>query len=187
MGENPAFAYPGLAKDRLCKSDYLHRGAPHKDCSACDSTGLARLPSSEARGPSRFIVHDGSIASGNSIIEDAKMRDEFRRHYQGLLCYEMEAAAVAYQLRPLVIRGITSYCDSHRSNRYINYAAALAAAVARQVLYYKKAHVINMPMSCEWKETGARLKNSYLLGYQNPESSHSDVPPVSSRNPWPTI
>ena len=135
---NPAFAYPGLDKDRLYQSNYTHQGQPHTDCMLCGSEGLARQNLSWERGPLQFVVHKGSIASANSILEDATMREEIQKHYEGVLCYEMEAAAVANLLRPLVIRGVADYCDSHRSNKFINYAAATAAVVARQFLYYKK-------------------------------------------------
>ncbi|MCJ1324005.1 hypothetical protein MMC10_000667 [Thelotrema lepadinum] len=147
-----AFTYPGLDQDRLYASDHLHRGEPHTNCTSCGFEGLARNNLSDERGKYKFKVHKGSIASANSILEDAKMRDEIQKHWQGVLCYDMEAAAVAYQLRPLVVRGIVDYCDSHRSNKFIGYAAATAASVAKQILFYKRPSVKRiqaMPMSKE--------------------------------------
>ena len=47
----------------------------------------------------------------------------------------MEAAGVIDETRCLVIRGISDYSDSHKTGLWQNYAAATAAAFAKQFLF----------------------------------------------------
>ncbi|KAF3102925.1 hypothetical protein TWF706_005051 [Orbilia oligospora] len=47
----------------------------------------------------------------------------------------MEAAGLMDELPSLVIRGICDYCDSHKNKRWQNYAALVAAAFARELLF----------------------------------------------------
>ena len=47
----------------------------------------------------------------------------------------MEAAGVLGRQNCLVIRGIADYADSHKNLKWRGYAAATAAAVAREILY----------------------------------------------------
>jgi hypothetical protein len=53
-----------------------------------------------------------------------------------VLCFEMEAAGLMNYLPCLVIRGICDYADSHKNKRWQGYAAAAAAAYARELLQY---------------------------------------------------
>ena len=47
---------------------------------------------------------------------------------------EMEAAGLINNFGCAVIRGICDYADSHKNNGWQNYAAATAAACAKEVL-----------------------------------------------------
>jgi nucleoside phosphorylase len=70
------------------------------------------------------------------VIEDAELRDRISARCGRPLCVEMEAADVAVNLnrRCLVIRGISDYADSHKSNLWQSYAAGTAAAFTRELL-----------------------------------------------------
>ena len=81
-----------------------------------------------------FVVHFGRIASGDSVIKDAVLRDLIRFRCDGALCVEMEAAGVRVRRRCLVIRDISNYADSHKSDMWRSYAAGKAAAFARELL-----------------------------------------------------
>lgn len=82
-------------------------------------------------------VHYGLIASGNQVIEDAEIRDSLDRRYDGnVLCVEMEAAGLMNNFPCIVIRGICHYADSQKSKNWEEYAAAVAAAFAKELLQY---------------------------------------------------
>lgn len=49
-------------------------------------------------------------------------------------CFEMEAAGLMDHFPCLVVRGICDYCDSHKNKRWQPYAAATAAAYAKELL-----------------------------------------------------
>lgn len=86
------------------------------------------------RGSQEIIVHYGTIASGNQVIKDGVTRDRLSSELGGVLCFEMEAAGLMNSFPCLVIRGICDYADSHKNKRWQPYAAAAAAACAKEVL-----------------------------------------------------
>jgi len=51
-----------------------------------------------------------------------------------VLCFEMEAAGLMDNFPCLVVRGICDYADSHKNNLWQGYAAAMAAAYAKELL-----------------------------------------------------
>ncbi|KAL5343573.1 hypothetical protein BJX70DRAFT_385361 [Aspergillus crustosus] len=83
-----------------------------------------------------FQVFFGTIASGNQVIKDGITRDENNSKLGGVLCFEIEATGVVNQLPSLVIRGICDYADSHKNKTFQPFAAATAAACAREILSY---------------------------------------------------
>jgi ankyrin repeat protein len=60
-------------------------------------------------------------------------RDEVAQRHSAL-CFEMEAAGMMDNAQCLPIRGISDYSDSHKSKAWQEYAAATAAAYARELL-----------------------------------------------------
>ncbi|MCJ1271298.1 hypothetical protein MMC22_011198 [Lobaria immixta] len=125
-----SFSYPGLEHDKLFKSTYRHVGEPN--CSSCESSQLTeRLP----RVNQDLIFHQGTIVSGDAIMNDPQRRDEISQRHHGALCFDMEAAGVMDHKRCLVIRGIADYADSHINFMWQNYAAGTAAAFAREFLF----------------------------------------------------
>ncbi|GAB1202930.1 hypothetical protein APSETT445_001554 [Aspergillus pseudonomiae] len=123
----PGYIYQGANYDRLFYSDCIHKNGT-KDCGGCD-------PEKEIKRPERLdqdpCIHYGTIASGNKVIKDAKVRDLLAKN---CLCFEMEAAGLMNQFPCLVIRGICDYCDTHKNDRWQKYAAATAAAYAKELL-----------------------------------------------------
>jgi nucleoside phosphorylase len=83
----------------------------------------------------RVVVHRGTVASGELVIKDAGLRDQLANKY-GLLCFETEAADILADFPCLVIRGISDYCDSHKNDLWHEFAAATAAAYARQLFFH---------------------------------------------------
>ena len=80
-------------------------------------------------------VHYGLIASGNQVIKSAVFRDRLNKDLGGdVLCVEMEAAGLMNNFPCIVIRGICDYADSHKNKTWQPYAAATAAACAKELL-----------------------------------------------------
>jgi nucleoside phosphorylase len=80
------------------------------------------------------VVHYGTIASGNQVIKDSITRDRLSQELNGALCFEMEAAGLMNSFPCLVIRGMCDYADEHKNKSWQPYAAATAAAWAKQFL-----------------------------------------------------
>ena len=121
------FGHPGSEEDTLYQSNYEHAGS-----ATCDDCDRAKMIKRESRPNSVF--HQGTIASGDTVVKDARLRDEIGRQCHGAKCVEMEAAGVIDQTHCLVIRGIADYADSHKNEIWQPYAAATAAAFAREML-----------------------------------------------------
>ena len=129
------FERPDSSHDMLFKSEYKHVDKDDTTCSQCSKDHIIE------RDPSDLpAFHRGPIASGNKVIQDAEKRDKLSDKYQHAICFDMEAAGVLLETNCLVIRGISDYADSHKSYRWHNYAAATAAAFARQLLYDMPPH-----------------------------------------------
>ncbi|KAJ5118395.1 Disease resistance protein [Penicillium atrosanguineum] len=129
------FKFPSTANDYLYPSHYTHKqdGVSCAD-GGCDPKQRIERPNDE-EGEPFIIVHRGTIASGELVIKDAKQRDDLAQEH-GVLCFEMEAAGALADLPCMVIRGISDYCDSHKNDQWHGYAAAVAAAYARQLFFH---------------------------------------------------
>ncbi|KAK4870406.1 hypothetical protein LT330_004754 [Penicillium expansum] len=129
------FKFPGAENDHLYPSDYEHQqeGISCED-GACDKNQrIKRLIDEEE--DSFIVVHRGTIASGEMVIKDARKRDDLAQENE-VLCFEMEAAGALADFPCMVIRGISDYCDSHKNDEWHGYAAAVAAAYARQLFFH---------------------------------------------------
>ncbi|UKZ53658.1 hypothetical protein TrVGV298_007455 [Trichoderma virens] len=102
-----------------------------ESCRFCDKTKAIQ------RTPRDMRVHYGLIASGNQVIKSATHRDKLNKDLSGkLLCIEMEAAGLMNNFPCIIIRGICDYADSHKNKDWQEYAAAIAAAFAKELLGY---------------------------------------------------
>jgi nucleoside phosphorylase len=125
----PDFTREAAGPDTLFATTYDHEegGAT---CRLCNQSYLV------AREPRRqgVVVHYGTIASGNQVVKSAAERENLSAKLDGVYCFEMEAAGLMNSFPCLVIRGICDYADSHKNKRWQAYAAATAAACAKEVL-----------------------------------------------------
>jgi nucleoside phosphorylase len=124
------FAYPGTQHDRLYEEKYDHPTG-QATCSSCDVSRLTKRKLRPLKDPA---VHYGLIASGDRAMNHGPTRDQLRKELD-VLCFETEAAGLMDNFPCLVIRGICDYADSHNDKRWQPYAAAMAAAYARELLY----------------------------------------------------
>lgn len=128
------FAHPGLESDKLFRAAYHHVGEDRSNCVACEGSELIQRPSRIEDDKNGLVFHRGRIATGNSVIRDGELRDQISARCGGARCVEMEAAGVDVHRRCLVIRGISDYADSHKSDVWRSYAAGNAAAFTRELL-----------------------------------------------------
>ncbi|KAB8207307.1 Phosphorylase superfamily protein [Aspergillus parasiticus SU-1] len=133
------FTYPGQERDYLFRADYDHEGS-NPTCENCDS---ARTVDRKVRMQNTPVVHYGTIASGNQVIKHGQTRDRIAQQ-QGILCFEMEAAGLMDNFPCLVIRGICDYADSHKNKDWQEYAAATAAAYAKEFISMTPARQVEI-------------------------------------------
>ncbi|KAL8365450.1 hypothetical protein RB595_004317 [Gaeumannomyces hyphopodioides] len=127
------YALPPGETDRLFVTDYQHQRGD-ADCGGCDQTKVVTRRSRPEKERENLIFHQGRIATGNSVVKNAKRRDDISKQCGGVLCIEMEAAGVAVNGNCLVIRGISDYADSHKNDAWKDCAAGHAAAFTRELL-----------------------------------------------------
>lgn len=124
------FQRPPPDSDTLFESIYDH-DQDEKSCEKCDKSKIKRR---EPRSNSGVVVHYGTIASGNKTVKNARTRDHFSNEPGNVLCFETEAAGLMNNFDCLVIRGIADYADSHKNDKWQPFAAAAAAAFAKDLL-----------------------------------------------------
>ncbi|KAF2180123.1 purine and uridine phosphorylase [Zopfia rhizophila CBS 207.26] len=123
------FGYQGAEYDQLFEATYDHERGD--TCDGCDQDRvIKRLPARTDPAPR---IHYGNIASGNEVMKHGVTRDRIANE-EGVLCFEMEAAGLMDSFPCLVIRGICDYADFHKNKRWQPYAAATAAAFAKELL-----------------------------------------------------
>jgi nucleoside phosphorylase len=135
------FTHRGQQQDRLFQAEYEHVGSGN----TCDDCDPGKLVARSARATDDPIVHYGLIASGNQVMKHGRTRDRLAKEL-GIICFEMEAAGLMDKFPCLVIRGICDYADSHKNKQWQEYAAATAAAYAKEILSVIPAsHVAKTP------------------------------------------
>jgi len=128
---------------RPCTSDRLFQASyEHEDGTQCISHDQSCEVSRPDRNPGDIRIHYSTILSGDLVIKSAKIRDQLSCKFHGALCFEMGAAGLMDVFLCLVIRGICNYSDSHKNNDWQEYAAATAAAYAREILLSMAERVV---------------------------------------------
>ncbi|SCV34431.1 uncharacterized protein FFB14_04898 [Fusarium fujikuroi] len=124
---------PCASTDRLYKANAAHEEGEGIGCN--QSCGNHNLVHRDDRGDDENnpAIHCGLIASGNSLMKDALLRDKLSAKH-GILCFEMEAAGLMNHFPCVVVRGICDYADSHKNDQWQEYAAMVAAAYTKDLL-----------------------------------------------------
>lgn len=115
--------------DCLFQAEYDHIGS--NTCIKCDRSKVVARPPREHQEP---VIHYGLIGSANLVVKNGMLRDQLARDL-GVYCLEMGAAGVLSDFPCLLIRGISDYADSHKNTEWQGYAAAVAAAYAKELLF----------------------------------------------------
>ncbi|KAK2590661.1 hypothetical protein QQS21_011661 [Conoideocrella luteorostrata] len=126
---------PDPTSDRLYQSDFLYPAYNVAHCTdVCGADGRTLIIRLERRqDEDNPAIHYGMIASADTLMKDAKIRDRLAAE-KNVLCFEMEAAGLMNILPCLVIRGICDYSDTHKNKDWQGYAAMTAAAYAKDLL-----------------------------------------------------
>ncbi|KAL7955617.1 hypothetical protein V8C34DRAFT_237569 [Trichoderma compactum] len=140
------YTYPSSTQDRLFLATYPHS----PEMATCDGCDMSMLIYRVPRMDNHPVIHYGSVASGNQVMKDAISRDEIAEELNAI-CFEMEAAGLVDALPCLVIRGICDYSDSHKNKQWQEYAAATAAAYAKELLIEAIPVAVTepLPKSCD--------------------------------------
>ncbi|KAF1737862.1 Vegetative incompatibility protein HET-E-1 [Beauveria bassiana] len=155
------FARPGPEQDILFDASYDHATNEFEEggCSRCDPDRTRSRQPREAQDP---VVHYGSIAPTCHLTRNGAGRDQFARKH-GILCFEKEENGLRDATEWLVIRGISDYADSHSSDIWHAWAAATAAAYAREVLSFVPAASKTIPLAANAYAEAAAVLNALLL------------------------
>ncbi|KAK3370791.1 nucleoside phosphorylase domain-containing protein [Lasiosphaeria ovina] len=129
------YGKPAPGTDRLFKAHVTHDGeAGCRGAADCVGTPSSlRQRGEKGEHEESPAIHYGLVASANSLMKDALVRDRLAAA-EGVLCFEMEAAGLMNHFPCLVVRGICDYSDSHKNKQWQGYAAMAAAAYARELL-----------------------------------------------------
>lgn len=127
------YAMPDPQSDVLFDASFLHADSGEPCMHSC--VELGRIVKRKPRDPTADhpVIHYGLVASADVLMNDAIMRDYIAKEEQ-ILCFEMEAAGLMDHFQCVVIRGICDYSDTHKNDVWQGYAAATAAAYAREML-----------------------------------------------------
>ncbi|KAJ6014042.1 hypothetical protein N7540_008633 [Penicillium herquei] len=125
-----------VQEDCLYDAEYDH--GESDTCVYCDPLRRITRPSRDYQGP---MIHYGLIASANQVMKDGQLRDQMAKELR-VCCVEMEAAGLMNEFPCIVIRGICDYADSHKNKEWQGYAAAVAAAYAKELLLVVPIHEV---------------------------------------------
>lgn len=95
-------------------------------------------PIPDGYNENRPRIHIGTIASGNTVVKNEKVRNKLKNNFQ-IKAIEMEASGVAdatwlHGKDYFVIRGICDYSNSDKNKIWQPYAAAVAAGFTKELI-----------------------------------------------------
>ncbi|KAK1467542.1 hypothetical protein CCUS01_07073 [Colletotrichum cuscutae] len=123
------YLHQGVQNDRLYDAEFDHP----KGKSSCDQCDSSKLVDRSDRPDDDPRVFYGTIVSADQVMKHGKTRDRIAQEHD-VLCFGVEAAGLMDNFPCLVIRGICDYSDSHKLKDWQPYAAATAAAYAKELL-----------------------------------------------------
>lgn len=153
QGTRAKFEDQGADSDQLYERYFPHpQDKPNELCAKCCDSSFSKQRRRRGEGAVRTVdtpkIHYGNIASGNQLQLSATMRDKIAEEHQ-VICFEMEGAGVIQNHPCLVIRGISDYSDSHKNKKWQSYAAATAAAYAKELLISMEQAVPSRPLAAQ--------------------------------------
>jgi nucleoside phosphorylase len=174
------YSRPYEMPDHLFKSNY--DGHNHTQgaivCTDCDKNEMVVRPERADTSPR---IYYGRIASGNKVMKHGATRERLAQEH-GVLCFEMEAAGLMDGFDCLPIRGICDYSDAHKNKHYQEYAAAVAAAYAKELLAVLAPYAVDpdpiqkpSPASEDEVDVDRRRRLLDSLSYRQINSRHDTI------------
>jgi len=99
---------------------------------------ITEQPSDSTRHNNEPRIFIGTIASGNTLLKDYRIRERLRRDLSAL-AVEMEVSGVAdaswmNEIGYFSVRGICDYCDKTKNDVWQKYASVVAAAYTKALI-----------------------------------------------------
>ncbi|KAI1208538.1 purine and uridine phosphorylase [Annulohypoxylon truncatum] len=127
--------YEAMKDKRHSNGTFVDPGQEYDKLYQDGDDGAESLVERQPRPDSqRTLVWYGSIGSGEKLMKNAARRDELRDRYD-IIGLEMEAAGTMNRIPVGVIRAACDYGDKRKNKEWQPYAAAMAAAYAKAVLF----------------------------------------------------
>ncbi|KAF4333667.1 ankyrin repeat [Fusarium beomiforme] len=123
-------------------------------------------------------VHYGLVASSRHPLRDCETRDILAADY-GILCFETEAFGLPDSGRIQVIRGICGYSGSSLTGEWQGYAAAAAAAYARELIMSMPTAAKPVAREIETRAAASTVLDALLL--TRPEVDRSSLIALKGR------
>lgn len=156
-----AFARPHPEQDILFDASYNHP-TDHPEERGCDHCDPHRIRPRLPRKAQDPVVHYGAIARAQHLARNGTGRDHLARRHD-ILCFEKAPIGPRGDTQYLVIRGISDYADSHGSEIWQAWAAATAAAYAREILSFVPAASKTIPLAVNAYIEAAPILDALLL------------------------
>lgn len=155
--EVPAAKYPGVIRDRLYETSYIHQHRSGVTCEKCNNNletcskscdelkceedkliirnrhSLPEMQDLETVPDHTPSIHFGRFGSANTVMKSGVDRDRMAKADE-VIAFEMESAGVWDQHPTVVIKAACDYADSHKDKDWQSYAAAMAAACMKVFL-----------------------------------------------------
>ena len=118
-------------EDVLFCSNSEHISPEHWGCTQCTKKDIIKRP---LRQDSIYPQIFQAVVVVGGLIQHGLKREEIEQAYPEARAVDMESSGFVEGFESLVVRGISSYADSHKSDEWQAWAAGRAAAVAKKIL-----------------------------------------------------
>ncbi|MCF5736512.1 purine phosphorylase [Pseudomonas syringae] len=135
IARRPEMQRPGLSTQQDLNTYFATESLPTRLLERADQLGFSMPPESKAgEVAARLMVSPATIASGELLIRDPEVFEDFQRIHEKALVAEMEAYGVfdacdKQEVPVLVVRGISDYGDITKDNAFHKIASEAAAIV----------------------------------------------------------
>ncbi|KAL4874981.1 hypothetical protein BJY04DRAFT_172372 [Aspergillus karnatakaensis] len=155
------FTRPGPEQDVVFEPNYDRAPIEPEGSGSihCDTDRIQSWHPREVQDP---VVHYGLIATSQHTTRHGATRDKSAGKHD-VLSFETEATGRTDSVEYLIIRGICDYTDLHRSKHWHAYAAAAAAAYAKEVLSFIPPVPDTVPSATNLYAEAAPVLDALLL------------------------
>ncbi|KAI1472666.1 purine and uridine phosphorylase [Daldinia caldariorum] len=178
--------YESMKNERHANGNFMHPGPDHDKFYQDEGDGTELIVERTKRPASeRTRVWYGPIGSGEKLVRNASKRDVLRDNL-GIIGLEMAAAGIMNRIPVGVIMGVCNYADKHANKTWQPYAAAMAAAYAKAVLFEIRPNpASNYPMPQGRGTYSTHTNSGRIKGYlEKPSASDKNKASGEHDNPY---